>query len=315
MPVGTPHVSHPGSGSNRNSKDEPSGDTEFSAGPAAMRVSNPCTLGGGAGMGGGDGGLESMTNVPPVHGWSPPSLPSTTVTRAYAPGRWLWNETRTKWYPFSATSASSKRATSAVIRRALPDLCTTSNTVFGVGGASRILEILGGLNTCPADSTYSRATLETKTFSSAEYPCIAALTSRGSTPPPLATRTHEPAVFGRSSAVTVAVTPGPRLPLTATSSHSAFESMRALAASRNDAWSVSGQARATSSGSTTSDTVKLKRHAPSPAERSEAGSSATSSTSSEAPGRPSACATASRTTSRRSTPAARSALKLEASYP
>mmetsp|Transcript_7814 Transcript_7814/g.32605 ORF Transcript_7814/g.32605 Transcript_7814/m.32605 type:complete len:200 (-) Transcript_7814:1006-1605(-) len=199
------------------------------------------------------------------------------------------------------------------MRRALPGLCTTSNTVLGVGGALRISEILGGENTSPEDSTYSRATLETKTFSSAAYPSITALTSRGSTPAPLAMRTHEPAVFGRSSAVTVAVTPGPRLPLTATSSHSAFESMRALAASRNDAIFVSGHARATSSGSTTSDTVKLKRHAPSPGERSEAGSSATSSTANEASGRSSAYATASRTTSRRSPPAARSVLKLEAS--
>ena len=56
-----------------------------------------CTLGGGAGMGGGEGGLESMMYRRENHGSSPPSLPSSTATRASAPGRWLWNETRNTW--------------------------------------------------------------------------------------------------------------------------------------------------------------------------------------------------------------------------
>ena len=114
---------------------------------------------------------------------------------------------------------------------------------------------------------------------------------------------------------TTAVTPTPRLPLTASSSQSALLNILALAADQNTASSVNAYALMTSFGSTTLVTAKANRHAPSPAVRSLSGSSATSVTATEVSGRPSAYATASRTTFRRKIPAAKSALKFEASYP
>mmetsp|Transcript_2625 Transcript_2625/g.9211 ORF Transcript_2625/g.9211 Transcript_2625/m.9211 type:complete len:310 (+) Transcript_2625:5181-6110(+) len=239
------------------------------------------------------------------------------------------------------------------MRRANPERCTTSSCVAGVGGASVMALNRGGENATPAPRTYSRVTAViakekcqfrnvrnlrygctvwansarcwdlgkpqyepvTTTRSESPYDAIAAFTSLWSTPPPFATFTHAPAVVGRTSAVTTAVTPTPRRPLTATSSHSALDNILVLAADKNVASSASAHARSTSPGSTTSRIVKLNLVAPSPAARSLSGSSATSATATCVCASPKPNATASLTTSRRKSPAARSGLKFAAAYP
>ena len=102
VPAGMPQVEHPASGWNVNWKLVPSALTEFGDGPAVMLVSNPLIWGGGNGAGGGEGGRDRVTVVRPNQGTSPPTLPSTTATRASTPGRWLWKESLKTCCPFSA---------------------------------------------------------------------------------------------------------------------------------------------------------------------------------------------------------------------